>query len=143
MKRRFGVLIVIIFSLVPILASAQSRLQINREVGILQNPTGSEKDVVLPKSSKGLTIAPEPKLLPGEKLRLEPYSAPRPSPAPQATPLPPPSTVLPEKGAYNPRTGESYPGVLGGAINPQTGDFLPRQNGGYVNPRTGEFLPSK
>ncbi len=131
-------MIAVIFFVAPVLASAQSGLRLNGGAGISQG-----QGAVLPRSNEGLAISPQPKLLPGEKLGPEPYSAPQASPVPQAAPLPSPSTGSPERGAYDPRTGESYPGVLGGAVNPRTGEILPKQNGGYLNPRTGEILPAR
>jgi len=140
MKSRYGILIAVIFFVAPVIASAQSRLRINEGAGISQAPEGSGIAAVSPRMNEGLAISPQPKLLPGENLRQEPYSPPQASPVPQAVPVLPPS---PERGAYNPRTGESYPGVLGGAVNPRTGEILPKQGSGYLNPRTGEILPSK
>jgi hypothetical protein len=48
----------------------------------------------------------------------------------------------PEKGAINPRTGESYPPVPGGVLNPKSGEVMPKVDGGYINPKTGEFIPA-
>ena len=68
------------------------------------------------------------------------------APLPPGAPPPPsvkmPGGTLPEKGVVNPRTGEFYPGTLGGVVNPQTGEVLPKVEGGYINPKTGEVLPS-
>ena len=85
------------------------------------------------------------------KLGASPYQIPSPTPlsplpTPAPTPAPTPqtpSTVRPEKGVIDPRSGDFYPGVFGGAINPKTGDFLPKTGGGFINPRTGEFFPAK
>jgi len=100
-------------------------------------PTNSEQPKTLfpDQSNLGGTpfIIPRP-------ARLSPpvVSAPTPAPTLQA-----PSTVKPERGIIDPRTGDFYPGVFGGAINPKTGDFLPKTGGGFINPRTGEFFPAK
>jgi hypothetical protein len=55
----------------------------------------------------------------------------------------PPAGTIPEKGVINPRSGEFYPGTIGGVVNPQTGEVLPKVEGGYINPKTGEFLPAQ
>ncbi len=68
---------------------------------------------------------------------------PLPIPSPPPSSLTPNPSAAPEKGAYNPKTGESYPGTFGGAINPRTGTFLPKVNGGYINPQNGEFYPEQ
>ncbi len=51
------------------------------------------------------------------------------------------STLEKEKGTVNPRTGEFYPGTIGGVIDPRTGVVLPKVGGGYLNPQTGETIP--
>ena len=69
------------------------------------------------------------------------------APLPPAAPPPPsvklPGGAIPEKGVVNPRTGEFYPGIIGGVVNPKTGEILPKVEGGYVNPKTGEVLPAQ
>jgi len=67
---------------------------------------------------------------------------------PSYTPIPPgtpPPSTAPtreiEKGVVNPRTGEFYPGTLGGVLDPKTGVVLPKVEGGYQNPQTGETIP--
>lgn len=38
---------------------------------------------------------------------------------------PPPTQLRQSPGAINSRTGEYYPGVVGGSVNPRTGEFYP------------------
>jgi len=71
---------------------------------------------------------------------------PKPPSPPIALPPPsvkPPAGTIPEKGVVSPRTGDFYPGTIGGVVNPQTGEVLPKVEGGYINPKTGEFLPAQ
>jgi hypothetical protein len=63
--------------------------------------------------------------------------------SPPSSTQPLPSTHNLEKGAYNPRTGEVYPGTFEGVINPRTGEILPKVGSGYMNPKTGVVLPAK
>ena len=63
--------------------------------------------------------------------------------SPPSSTQPLPSTHSLEKGAYNPRSGEVYPGTFEGAINPRTGEILPKVGSGYMNPKTGEVLPAR
>ena len=75
-------------------------------------------------------------------------TVPQPAPPPAIPPSLPakpatPSRNEPEKGITNPRTGEFYPGVVGGVINPRTGVFLPKVEGGYFNPETGDTIPKR
>ena len=84
-----------------------------------------------PPSSYPATVAPPPPITP---------------PANPSTP--PPQTPTPQKsvqepGITNPRTGEFYPGAIGGVTNPRTGVFMPKVEGGYLNPETGEVIPKK
>jgi hypothetical protein len=79
------------------------------------------------------------------------------SPAPPLQPAQPPSspsplfvpnpgghsTMAPEKGTYDPRTGDFYPGSFGGVTNPRTGSFYPKVDGGYLNTDTGNLIPAK
>jgi hypothetical protein len=66
------------------------------------------------------------------------------APSPPSSPaVKPPAGTAPEKGIINPRTGEHYPGTIGGVINPRTGEVLPKVDGGYINPKTGEILPEQ
>jgi len=74
----------------------------------------------------------------------------RPQPKAPSPPAPPPTPsvklpagTIPERGVVNPRTGEFYPGTIGGVVNPKTGEVLPKVEGGYVNPKTGEVLPAQ
>ena len=69
--------------------------------------------------------------------------APAPANIPELPSAKPPAGTFPEKGIVNPRTGEFYPGTIGGVLNPKTGEVLPKVEGGYVNPKTGEFLPAQ
>ncbi len=75
-------------------------------------------------------------------------TGPQPIPPPANPPSLPakpvtPSRNEPETGITNPRTGEFYPGVIGGVINPRTGVFLPKVEGGYFNPETGDTIPKR
>jgi hypothetical protein len=63
------------------------------------------------------------------------------SPPPPA--VKPPAGVMPEKGTINPRTGDFYPGTIGGVVNPKSGEVLPKVEGGYINPKTGDVLPEQ
>jgi hypothetical protein len=83
--------------------------------------------------------------MPGRSFPPAPASPPAYTPIPPQ-PLPPPATAGPsalekEKGTLNPRTGEFYPGTIGGVIDPRTGVVLPKVGGGYLNPQTGETIP--
>lgn len=69
--------------------------------------------------------------------------APSPPAAPPAPSVKVPAGNIPEKGVVNPRTGEFYPGTIGGVVNPKTGEVLPKVEGGYVDPNTGEVLPAQ
>ena len=75
-------------------------------------------------------------------------TGPQPIPPPANPPSLPakpatPSRNEPETGVTNPRTGEFYPGAIGGVINPRTGVFLPKVEGGYFNPETGDTIPKR
>src|SRR5512143_2553107 len=122
MKKVLTVTILVAFFVIPISACAQSELRIKEDPGSVQNPGGSGKDNFPPKADKGFLISPQQRLLLQESLKIKSEPIRPSSPTPQSVLPAAPSTASPEKGAYNPRTGESYPGVFGGAINPQTGD---------------------
>lgn len=86
--------------------------------------------------------------LPSSPPPFYPPTAPGPQPVSplQNPPFVPPQTVIPSKSQpepaiINPRTGELYPGAIGGVTNPRTGVFLPKVEGGYFNPETGEIIP--
>jgi hypothetical protein len=83
----------------------------------------------------------EYKLAPAPSAPLPEVAVP-PSPVPAPKPQGP-STIAPDKGAFNPRTGEFYPGTFGGAYNPRTGNFYPKVNGGYLDYQNGTLLPEK
>ena len=141
--------------LIPGVIDAQSN-----PIGPVGQPTGQSwvqgmesKGVASPSPGDQSMKSEGPKTLfpDSSKLGASPYQIPSPTPllpVPTPAPIPPPgpqtpSTVRPEKGIIDPKSGDFYPGVFGGAINPKTGDFLPKTGGGFINPRTGEFLPAK
>jgi len=92
-------------------------------------------------SQEGILKGPTPPLV------IHPERPQPKAPSPPAAPPPPsvklPAGKIPEKGVIHPRTGEFYPGTVGGVLNPKTGEVLPKVEGGYVNPKTGEFLPAQ
>ncbi len=125
-------MITISLLLFPSAVNAQAQLKIvgNPSTGQAASPQNSPQPQTI--FSDKLKLG-EPPVLPSPILPTSP-----PTPAPNV-----PSRGEPEKGITNPRTGEFYPGTIGGVVNPQTGAVLPKVDGGYVNPRTGEFFPAK
>lgn len=94
---------------------------------------------MLPRPGQLQIVPPTPPALTSNPLPVSLPSQP-PSPAPNLRGR---STITPDKGVYDPRTGDFYPGGFGGVINLRTGAFYPKFDGGYLNTENGEFIPAK
>jgi len=138
MKKLFFITLMIGLLSAPVGLNAQSEQGLIKDSPSAQGP--ASKNSFMPQAGDLLrilqpqTLIPAPDRLPTSS----PSSPPVSSPSPQL-----PSTIAPEKGFVNPRSGELSPGTFGGAIDTKTGGFLPKVGGGYINPKTGEFLPAK
>jgi hypothetical protein len=144
MKKNLMIIVVLIVSLMPwtlaaagprkIIVRSPDSLDQNADAGTLKVAQNLRFPPSLPSSpppSYPATVAPLP-----------------PIPQPAGPTTAPPQIVTPPKnitepGITNPRTGEFYPGALGGVTNPRTGVFMPKVEGGYLNPETGEVIPKK
>jgi len=140
MKRKLTTRVLLFAAVIPwTLAAVISSGMTVKEAGYVD----TNADAVVLKVAQGLRFPSSPPSSYPATVAPPPPITPPANPSP-----PPPQTAIPQKSAQepgitNPRTGEFYPGAMGGVTNPRTGVFMPKVEGGYLNPETGEVIPKK